>query len=328
MKVLMRGLPMKQFNIRNDLSHEVAKRRGRLGLAPVLAILIILLLVLSACGPKISGELKTRQKVVKKAVEFVPPKEVFIEHNVSNVIKQMHGLDKIEYGFDNDNNLVRIQKKDQIIYFYYKDGFLRKISDGSKSVELEYYNGFLSSALGDTELPVKYSMENNLLKSADDYSFTYTAEEDLWITKEGAGAGLTFYYEDGVLDFIKKGNIVTHFYYNDKDQVKHVEDGSNHLILAYGRGQKLASLSGNMYGTGEMFDYGKGRISIISNVDESVFYGDEENLKTVFDMYLSCTRFRRDISVFEPIAYVVYSDYFNKSVYDYMLENFYCEWIP
>ncbi|MBN1645323.1 hypothetical protein JW851_04810 [Candidatus Woesearchaeota archaeon] len=293
-----------------------------------IVLFLILLLVLSACGPKISGELKTRQKIVKQAVEVVPPKEIFIKHNVSSIVKQIHDTEKIEWGFDENKNLVRIQDKENIINFYYKDGLLRKISDGDKSVELEYFNGFLSSASGNTELPIKYSVEDGLLRSADDYVFTYNEESKLWIFKEALGVGLTFYYEKGNLDFFKKGNIVTHFYYTDKNQVKHVEDGQNHLILAYGRGQNLASLSGNIYGLGEMFDYSKGRISIISNVNETVFYGEEEVLKKVFDMYLSCTRVRRDIGVFEPIAYVVYNNYFGRNVYDYMLENFYCEWIP
>lgn len=292
-----------------------------------LIILIILLLVLSACGPKITGELKTRQKIVKQAVEVVPPKEVFEEHNVSIIIKQIHGLDKIEWGFDEGKNLVRIQIKDRLIDFYYKNNLLRKISDGDKSVELEYVDGVLSSASGDTELPIQYIVENGLLKSADDYKFTYTSDGKIWIFREALGAGLTYYYEDGMLDYFKKGNIVTHFYYNDKGQIKHIEDGRNHLILAYGRSQKLASLSGNLYGLGEMFDYGKGRISIISNVNDAVFYGEEELLKKAFDVYLSCTRFRSDVGVFEPIAYMVYNDYFDKNVYDYMLENFYCEWI-
>lgn len=291
-------------------------------------ILVLVLLVLSACGPKISGELKTREKVVQRAVEVIPPKEVFTEPEVNETIEQVFKTDKVEWSFDNNKNLVRIQHNADIVNFYYKDGFLRKISDTKKSVELEYYDGFLSSASGDTELPNKYVVENGLLASADDYNFAYDNDEKLLIFKEGVGVGTNFYYEDDKLDFTKKGNVAVHFYYNDKGNLDHVEDGQNHFILAYGRGEKLASLSGNMYGLGEMFDYGKARISVISNEDESVFYGEEEALKKAFDLYVSCTRFRKGYMVFEPIAFVMNNDYFDKSVYDYMLDNFYCEWLP
>lgn len=293
----------------------------------IIVLFLVLLLFLSACGPKIEG-LKTREKIAKRAVEIVPAKEVFAEPNATSFVEQVFKTDKIEWGFDDNKNLVRLQHGADVVNFYYKDGFLRKISDGEKSVELEYFNGVLSSASGDTNLPLRYAVRDGLLTEADDYKFAYTSDGSLLMFREALGVGLNYYYEDSRLDYIKKGNVVTHFYYNDKGQLDHVEDRNNNLVLAYGRGQKLASLSGNVYGLGEMFDYGKGRISVISNVNESVFYGDEELLKKAFDLYLSCKKFRRGYMVFEPVAFAVDNNYFNKSVYDYMLENFYCEWLP
>ncbi len=293
-----------------------------------LVLLVILLLVLSACGPKISGELKIRQKVVKRAVEVIPPKEVFVEHNVTDVVKQIMGADKYEWGFDSEGNLVSLQKNKQLINFYYKDGVLRKISDGEKRVELEYVGGWLSSASGDTELPIHYVIEDGRLTDADDYKFTYGRDNKLWIFREALGAALTFYYDEGELDFFKKGNIVTHFYFDDENKLKHIEEqNARHLILGYGREDKLASFSGEFYGLGETFDYGKERISIISNVNPVVFTGNDELVEKAFHLYLSCARIRRGIMVFEPVAFVVINNYFDKSVYGYMLENFYCEWI-
>jgi len=291
-----------------------------------LMVMLVVVLFLQACGPEISGELKTKEKVLQKKVPL--PKEVFQPSNAAGFVKQITGNEKIEYGFDENNNLVSIQKGDYFARFFYKDGLLRKISDGQKSVELEYYDGYLSSVSGDTELPLHYVVENGLLKSADDYSFTYTRDGQLWIFREGLGPALTYYYEDDTLDFIKKGNVVTHFYYDGKDHLDHIEDGNNHLIIAYGRGGALASLSGNFYGLGEMFDYGDNRISVISNINESVFYGDDEINKKAFDLYVSCTRFRKGLGPFEPFAFQIYHNYFDRSVYDFMLENFYCEWLP
>ncbi|MBW2968627.1 hypothetical protein KY304_01375 [Candidatus Woesearchaeota archaeon] len=294
----------------------------------VFVLLIVLLLVLSACGPKISGELKTRQKTIVKEVEVIPEKEIFLEHNATDFVKQVMGEVKYEWGFDEKGNLVSLQKDNEIIKFYYKDNVLRKISNDEKSVELEYFDSWLSSASGDTKLPLHYVVKDGLLMSADDYSFTYGRDNKLWIYREGLGASLTFYYDEGLLDFFKKGNIVTHFYFDDENKLKHIEEqNARHLIMGYGREDKLASFSGEFYGLGETFDYGKQRISIISNVNPVIFTGKDELAEKAFHLYLNCARIRKGITVFEPIAYVVINDYFNKSVYGYMLENFYCEWI-
>jgi len=295
-----------------------------------LIAIVFLLVLLSGCGPEIKG-LQTREKVVQKEVQIIP-KEIFDEPNATKIIEQVSGVNKTEWGFDDANNLVLIKKGVDEVKFYYKDGFLKKISDGDKNIELEYFNGYLSSVSGDTDLPLHYVVEDGLLVSADDYHFTYTSEGNLWIFREGLGSPLTWYYnqkEPNKLDFFKKGNVVTHFYYTDKNQLKHVDDNNvRHLILGYGREQRLASLSGELYGVAETFDYDSGRVQIISNLQQNIFYGDDEVLrKKAFDYYMACTRIRNNFMVFEPIAYVVLNNYFGMSTYDYMLQNFYCRWI-
>ncbi|MBD3361870.1 hypothetical protein GF358_03705, partial [Candidatus Woesearchaeota archaeon] len=106
---------------------------------------LIILILLSACGPKITG-IQTRERTLTREVEVIPPKEVFEEPVINHTVDQIFKKDKIEWSFDSDKNLVQIQHGPEIVKFYYKDGLLRKISDGEKSVELEYYNGYLSSA--------------------------------------------------------------------------------------------------------------------------------------------------------------------------------------
>lgn len=292
--------------------------------------LLALILLLSACGPEITG-LKTREKVVQKEVPVVA-KEVFAEPNATKVIEQVVGTGKAEWGFDDSGNLVSLSGNGQDVKFYYKDGLLRKASDGSAEIELEYADGYLSSAKGDELLPLHYVVKNGELASADDYTFTYTNEGNLWIFRESVGVPLTFYYdEDNAdrLDFFKKGNVVTHFYYDSDGRITRVDDNNaRQLIMAYGREDRVAALSGELYGIGETFDYDSGRIQIVSNVEQNIFYGDDAFLrKKAFDYYLACTRIRRNIMPFEPIPYVVLHEYYGMSAYDYMMQNFYCRWM-
>jgi len=294
-----------------------------------LFVIFVLLVFLTACGPEITG-LKTREKTVQK--EVLKPKEAFAEPNATSFIEQTMGADKIDWGFDNAGNLVSLKEKDREVKFYYKDDLLRKVSDGNKNIELEYVDGYLSSVKGDTLLPKRYVVKNGDLVSADDYDFTYTSKGNLWIFREDVGVPLTFYYnEDDAdkLDYFKKGNVVTHFYYDSTGRITHVDDNNvRHLILAYGREDRLAALSGELYGVGETFDYDSSRIQIVSNIAQNLFHGDDPVLrKKAFDYYLSCTRIRKNTMTLEPIPYVVLHEYFGMSVYDYMMQNFYCGWL-
>ncbi len=291
---------------------------------------LVLLLVLTACGPEITG-LKTREKIVQKEVPVVA-KEVFPEPNATVFIEQTAGADKIDWGFDSAGNLVSLKGTGRKVKFYYKDGLLRKASDGNEEIELEYVDGYLSSVKGDDLLPKRYVAKNGDLAGADDYDFTYTNEGNLWIFRESVGVPLTFYYDEDdadKLDYFKKGNVVTHFYYDSDGRLTRVDDNNvRQLIMAYGREDRLAALSGELYGIGETFDYDSGRIQIISNIAQNIFHGDDAFLrKKAFDYYLACTRVRKNTMAFEPIPYVVLHEYFGMSVYDYMMQNFYCRWL-
>lgn len=295
-----------------------------------LFVIFVLLVFLTACGPEITG-LKTREKVVQKEAPVVA-KEVFPEPNATVFIEQVAGTEKIDWGFDSAGNLVSLKENSREAKFYYKDGLLRKVSDGNAEIELEYVDGYLSFVKGDDLLPRRYVVKNGDLASADDYDFTYTNEGNLWIFREGAGSPLTFYYtEDDAdrLDYFKKGNVVTHFYYDSNGRITRVDDNNvRQLIMAYGREDRVAALSGALYGIGETFDYDSGRIQIVSNVEKNIFQGNDAFLrKKAFDYYLACTRVRKNTMSFEPIPYVVLHEYYGMSVYDYMMQNFYCRWI-
>jgi hypothetical protein len=326
--VLVQGVVQTLRNLQGKFL--VSKKNGGFfRMKKVFCVLVFLLFVFSACGPEISGEMQTREKTVKRPVEKILKAEVFKEPIVANEVRQTRNEEEIIWGFDNLNNLVSLKFDDKETLFYHKDNVLRKITDNEKTVELQYADGFLSSVSGSTGLPKHYVVESGLLRSADDYKFTYSEDGSLMTFQEGKGVGLNFFYEDDVLKFYKKGNIVTHFFYNRKGQLTQIEeDNSRHLILGYGRERVLVSLSGGFYGLGETFDYGSGRIMIVSNNEKNTFYGNDALNKKVFELYLSCKRLRKGFRVFEPLAFVVKQDYMKHGVYDYMIENFYCEWLP
>ncbi len=229
------------------------------------------------------------------------------------------------YGFDDSGQLVSIEGSKNTIFRYddagnlirvndllleYEDGLLKKSIDGSEIVVFEYFSGLLKK-----------------IKSKTEYTtFTYDIAGTLTSVEKNTNPAAMLKYDKGNSIYeIEKAGSVFKLYYDDKGKLKDVDMSDNHIIIGRGKESRLTSLTGQLYGQGEMFDYMDDRIKVISNVEPSEFTGPDNLRLKAFNLYLICTRIKQLDVAFDVIPYAIVRNYFGMDVDDYVLNNYFCE---
>ena len=268
------------------------------------------------------------QEVKKEEPEIVLP-----EIKQSFVARQKWFDEEIVYGYDAELNLVSVEREHKKILFYYaQDGFLESIVAPDRAVEFHRNErGELTKIIDKSkETQIKYDFYGRPSKvdfsDGETLAFEFDGFNRLLKFRRGAGIPVVFFYRDNKLVSFTKASVVTELSFNAAGLLKGVLTGDDHLVVNYGRDNLLSYFAGSKYGLGETVSYNTNDVSLVSNKDNAVFSGDPEPVRfKAFNLYLGCTKFKRIPVVFDPLAYVLFENYFKEDVVGYLVNNYVCE---
>ncbi len=241
--------------------------------------------------------------------------------------------EEILYSYDDSLNLVAVDRRDKRIkLFYTHDGFVQEIIAPDRILEF-YRNprGELTRITDNNkEITIKYDFYGRPSKvtfnDGDTLTFEFDGFNRLLKVKRGVGIPSVFFYRDNKLASLTKQSVVTEFSFNADGLLRSVLTGDDYLVLNYGKDKLLSYLAGSKYGLAETISYNTNDVSLVSNKDNAVFTGEPEQVRfKAFNLYLGCTKFKRIPVVFDPIAYVLFNNYFKEDIIGYLVNNYVCE---
>lgn len=269
----------------------------------------------------------TVQKPQEKPAEITLPK-ASIEYTV---LHENNGK-KIIYGYDKNFNLAAFTDgKKQAILEYTQDGNLEKITAGERAIKFNYnQRGQLTKIEDDGRVvQLRYDLNGflKLYESAHDkLAFQFDALGKLMTYKRGEGYETKFTYNKEKLDSFVKDGTVTKITFGAKNLVKGIVTDDSYLVINYGKDDLLSYLAGAKYGLAETISYNTNDESIVSSTDNSIFTGKPETARiTALNLHLSCAKFKKLPVLFDPVAYLLYTNYFKEDIVSYFVNNFVCD---
>ena len=289
-------------------------------------VVLALLTVLVSCVP-VTEPPEPEKPVPEKVVET----EVVIKRtpDVVETITQT-GARNVKYGFNKYDDLVQVDSPEGQTTFEYDDyGKLVSIGDGT--IKFTYDGDKLVKVSREFEtVELAYNAFGDLerVDDAEIHKFKYDANARL-VEHQRGNAPPTVFEIDDENKTVKttKSTIVADFYYNEEGLVQDVNRNDRHIIIGYGREDKLSSFSGVIYGVGETISYNPNSIEVVSNERHAEFTGHYRIRPKILDLYLYCNMIRRIPVFFDPIAYVIANNYLGYSTEEYILKGYYCEFV-
>lgn len=247
-----------------------------------------------------------------------------------NTVLQTRGDTVVLYWFDQNDNIILINNSGKSTYFFYDGDKLMMIKSWDKERNFLYGSGLLTNVVSKYETTDFVRDAWNRLIGIEDgekVSFSYDPNDRLLSFKRGSGMPTTFEYDekDRIKSFTKVLT-TTNAYYDDSGRLKLLDTQNSFLVIAYWREDLLSSLSGDVYGLKETVSYNQNDIKLVSATDESVFTGELERLRiNALNTYLFCKKFRKAPVVFDALSYILFYDYFDEGVEEYIVMSYYCE---
>lgn len=229
-----------------------------------------------------------------------------------------------KYGFDDSGEIALIENSKKTVISYDDSGNIAGIGD----IKLEYEDNLLRKAINGDEVTLFEYSNGKLAKvknKKESVTFTYDIAGTLaGVEKDANPITALKYDENNNINEIEKSGAIFKLYYDDKGKLKDIDMRDNHIIIGRGRESRLVSLSGSLYGQGEMFDYMDDRIKIISSIS-SEFTGPDDLRIKAFNLYLICTRIKQLDVIFDVAPYAIVRNYFGMDPYSYVINNYFCE---
>ncbi len=289
-------------------------------------VVVLALMLLVSCVPvpdELPAEKPVAEPVTTAEVQIVRTPEV-VETVVQTSPNQI-----VTYGFNKYDDLVSIKTPEGETTFWYDEyGKLTTVNEGQ--VNFSYAGSQLvqiQKAFASVDLAYNAFGDLVTVDNAETHTFKYDANAELVEYKRGNAPATTFEIAGNRTIKLVRSYIDTIFRYNEEGLVKNVDRNDNHIIIAYGREDALASFSGSIYGVGETISYNPHSIELVSNSRPAEFTGHDRLRPKLFELYAYCTMLRRTPVFFDPIAYVLANNIYGYTVTDYVLKGYYCEFI-
>ncbi len=281
-------------------------------------LFILFLLLLVSCTQittteNIQDKIPEKQVIEKVEIEVVLP---------IKTVTQSFDKTEIIYGFDKENNIVRIEFPDKTFELKYEQNKLIEINNNKFS----YSDGKLIE-INDGEV-TKFEQDGNILKitNGENWDLVYDSKELLRQASRGGVKTNLDYYPNGMVESISRGSVTSNVLYDDKDRLRSITIGNSNIILGYWKDNKLIKITGQTYGKGTEVSYGLNNAKIISASDDSEFTAtDIDSLYKVVDFYLYCKYLKRLPVMFDGVSYAIFTNYFKENVQDYFIMNKKCE---
>lgn len=295
--------------------------------------LIILILVLTACTPRqIALQLETSPQQNTSTTPPSPVSEVYEEPPTRTV--HQTGSNPATYGLSDDNRILIINKPNANWTFYYDAEKLTSIT-GPESITFLYTKNKLHNITREGKtLTLTYDSRDRLVQAQggrETLHFDYDSLDLVRAVRRGAAGKTSIDYDkQGRIKYLTRGLLTTSVYFTNRSKVNNFDADDIKLILAYGRDDRLGSLSGKMFGPGLTVSYGPNypptEAKIIHAIDDSIFQASyKETLYPIVDNYLYCNYLSRykDL-LFDGISYTFYTSYFTNNISNYLAMQFTC----
>ncbi len=299
------------------------------------AYAILALILLTACVPIPVAPVKNATKPAEQHV-IINQTEVVIPPPFTTVVQQRRN-DNITWGYDEAGNLVLVNGTAKTSVLSYENNKLVRIDDGIKPLTLAYdaQGRLVSADKGVRHWTFAYNSRSQLVEMADDENvhILYDSKQRLSSVARDSGTSTEFAYDAmNRTGTMFRFGIKTNLAYDSENRLKLLERGDDHLVLAYWRYNLLSSLSGTMYGMKETVNYGPNDIALISNVEKNDFTSMNASLPErryhAFNTFLFCTRFRKLPVIFDGQSWVIFHEYMQGDIKDYLLIDFVCDYLP
>jgi len=278
--------------------------------------LFLIFILLIACSNNVI-EQKVEQEIIQEPIHTETIAQITSDP-ITKTVKQVINNKEYQYGFSDDNRLLRIND----IKFIYDSG--RLVSFGNNKLG---YEGDKLVSIGDFSLTYTANHLSSVSSSKNWY-FDYVMG-NLDKIRLGVSGGTSFNYNSDRIKSFNRGNLITNIKYDDKVRIRSFDSGDSELILGYWRDNKLISLTGSLAQKSLTISYGPDyppfEAKFVSDSDNSIFTSAyTENLYSAVDFYLYCNYIYRPELLFDGISYSIFINYFNGSVEDYVLNTFLC----
>lgn len=300
--------------------------------------LTIILLILTACvnvDEKATAVIEQKSTVQQAANESTAEITEKSAETVTRTVRQTGSLGTFVYELNDDNKIISIEKTGEKWEYAYENNRLTEIK-GPKNIEFLYEKNRLAAIdTGAQKLLLDYDALGRLLEAKgykETLRFDYNSNNRLTGVRRGAVAAANIDYDKkGMIKQLKRGNVPTSVYFDDKGRIRNFDSDEIKLILGYWRDGRLISLTGKAFGNGLTVSYGPGypprEAEVISTEDNSRFTTDNtETLYKVVDEYLYCKYVRRlKELLFESNSYAFYTNYFRQELPEYIAMQFACQ---
>lgn len=297
--------------------------------------ILLALFVLAACVPEPQDAQRPEvQAPGEKPAQAILQGERVIPYPYFKVFREQEGLQQL-WGYDQHGRLILVNDSAKtVVLSYSADGALIAIDDGVKPLTFFQDNTgkVLRAEQGALNWLFTYTSKGTLLslQGKETLRVAHDSKGRLSSVTRGGGASTEFTYD--ALNRTKemfKGTIATQLSYDDRGRLTLLSREDDHLVLAYWRENLLSSLSGTMYGLKETVNYGPGEITLVSNVEETVFRSeyaqDTQPRFDAFNTFLFCTRFRKLPVMFDGQSWVLYHEYLKGNITEYLTASFVCD---
>lgn len=271
--------------------------------------------------PKVEPKLQS-QPVVKEPVKITATS--FVTHKKDG--------QEIVFGYDSEGKLVSVDDSGKEIRFLYThDGFIEEISDASRKIVFDYNprGELIKITDGDDVTAIKYNFYGFVSKISlpkDTLTFEFDNLGRLVKFRRGVGYETTLFNKENHVVSLNKGSDTTDFLYNQYGLLKLARTGDDYWVLNYGKDLLLSYFAGTKHNLGETISYNTNDVSVVSKTDNSFFVGGTEPVRfDAVNIYLACSKFKKLPVFFDPLAYVIYTNYFKKDLVAYVVNNFVCD---
>jgi YD repeat-containing protein len=299
--------------------------------------ILLALLVLAACVPEPQEKARPAPTPGEEAAATPQPLgERVIPYPYFKVFREQEGLQQL-WGYDKEGRLIIINDSARtVVLTYDAEGRITSIDDGVKPMTFFHDNNgrLLRAEQGPLHWLFTYTSKGALLsvQGKETLRVAHDSKGRLSSVTRGGGASTEFTYD--ALNRTKemfRGAIATQLSYDDRNRLTLLSREDDHLVLAYWRENLLSSISGTMYGLKETVNYGPGEITLVSNVEETVFRSeyaqDTQPRFDAFNTFLFCTRFRKLPVTFDGQSWVLYHEYLKGNITEYLNAGFVCDFI-
>lgn len=252
--------------------------------------------------------------------------------NIEYTITQKNNEKQILYGLDKNLNLVAFtDKKNQAIFEYSPEGAINRITAGERVIAFNYNQRRQLTRINDSGqmTQLRYDVNGFLKLYETPYeklTFFFDPLGKLMTFKRGEGYETKFTYSKEKLDSFLKDGTTTKINFGAKGSVKSAVTEDSYLVLNYGRDTLLGYLAGAKYGLAETISYNTNDESVVSSTDNSLFTGEPETARiATLNLYLACTKFKKLPVIFDPLAYVLYTNYLKQDIVQFFANNFVCD---